>query len=183
MCQLGLNLYVLWCLSHFSEKTRWESLASCTLQPVPQGNLYLSNYCPDSTPIAVFKINGDIIFYGKFALKSIGLCLDIFHTQVRLFSLLPHSKWYQCTKSGTNSTLNSSNQPAIRLLNSSSNGSLHWPYFAQTLLHWLYTHILDSTHTLTHTGLYPHTDTYWTLPTHWHILDATHTYLHTYSSE
>ena len=35
----------------------------------------------------------------------------------RLISLLPHGKPYQCTKSGTNRTLNSFYPQAIRLLN------------------------------------------------------------------
>ncbi|XP_064848051.1 cytochrome P450 2B10-like [Oncorhynchus masou masou] len=37
---------------------------------------------------------------------------------VSLFSLLVHGKWYQCTKSGTNRTMNSFYPQAIRLLSS-----------------------------------------------------------------
>jgi gmma-aminobutyric acid receptor subunit gamma len=39
--------------------------------------------------------------------KAIKIVKDSSYPSCRLLSLLPHGKWYQCTKSGTNRTLNS----------------------------------------------------------------------------
>jgi hypothetical protein len=49
--------------------------------------------------------------------KAQKMVKDASHQSHRLFSLLQHCKWYQCTKSGTNKTLNSFYPQAIRLLN------------------------------------------------------------------
>ena len=49
--------------------------------------------------------------------KALKIVKDSIHASHRLFSLLPHGKWYRCTKSGTNRTLNSfyfhTHNPAI----------------------------------------------------------------------
>jgi hypothetical protein len=55
---------------------------------------------------------------------------DSSHPSHRLFSLLPHVKQYQSTKSRTKRLLNSFDPQVIRLLNNLSNGHpdyLHWP--------------------------------------------------------
>jgi hypothetical protein len=50
--------------------------------------------------------------------KALKLVKDFSHPSHRLFSLLLHDKRYQCTKTGTNRTLNSFYPQVLRLLNS-----------------------------------------------------------------
>ena len=89
--------------------------------------------------------------------KARKIIRDTNHPSHRLFSLLPHGKWYQCIKSDTNRLFNSFYPQEIRLINRQQNSYTNQVYLV-SLLTFYFTICTVSMHT--HRSLHTtHTNT------------------------